>query len=60
MTIWNNKIFNCTKFVNGKGYVLEGEYKSPPSDKDVKVVIMNIYIYMFFIMVKRNYCYGEE
>jgi len=46
MTIWNNKIFNCTKFVNGKGYVLEGEYKSPPSDKDVKVVIMNIYIYI--------------
>jgi len=44
LTMWDNKVFNCTKFVDGKGYVLvEGEYKCITSGKDVKVVIMNIY-----------------
>jgi len=42
--LWDNKVFNCTKFVDGKGYVLvEGEYKYVSSCKVVKVVMMNIY-----------------
>jgi len=42
--MWDNKVFNCTKSVDGKGYVLvEGEYNCVTSGKNVKVVIMNIY-----------------
>jgi len=44
LTLWDKKVFNCTKSVDGKGYVLiEGVYNCISSGKDVKVVIMNIY-----------------
>jgi len=44
LTLWDKKVFNCTKSVDGKGYVLvEGVYNCVSSGKDVKIVIMNIY-----------------
>jgi len=44
LTMWYNQIFNCTRIVEGKGFiVIIGEYKIGEGEQAVKAGIINVY-----------------